>query len=171
MPILFTNVVLIFIYLFMQEELIESLPCTSMGLHDIAARYNFLKSAVESDHMLDERNKETEQKSRGCWLASLRVGRGWTEVLPSELNLEDWMQLDTKRSQQSRCEVAEVWGDIVGGKESSLRPDCMVSWLKEWQQVTLSCKLEPCFLRPSILSEVRYVGDEAMKHFSAGEWN
>ena len=66
MPILFTNVVLIFIYLFMQEELIESLPCTSMGLHDIAARYNFLKSAVESDHMLDERNKETEQKSRGC---------------------------------------------------------------------------------------------------------
>ena len=57
----------------------------------------------------------------------------------------------------------------MGGKESSLRPDCMVSWLKEWQQVTLSYKLEPCFLRPSILSEVRYVGDEAMKHFSAGE--
>lgn len=65
MPILFTNVVLIFIYSFMQEKLIASLPCTSMGLHDVAARENFLKNAVESDHMLDERNKEIEPEKQG----------------------------------------------------------------------------------------------------------
>lgn len=38
---------------------------TSMGLYDVAVRENFLKNAVESDHMLDERNKETEPEKQG----------------------------------------------------------------------------------------------------------
>lgn len=121
--------------------------------------------------VLGGRSKQTssEKKGRMVFFCGSQKSCYLQNILKSEWEFPWKHRKGIPESGDCRCDITEVWRDIVNGKESSLKPDCTVGWLKVVTGVML--RWGPISGKPWIPNSVWNVGDEAMKCFPAGEWN
>lgn len=132
----------------------------------IAARYNLKKKHCRKwSNAWRKEWTDWAQKSRNWWLPSVRVRGSCTEVLLSELDLENnETSHETRKKAFQGVRLQRYERTLRMGRKAHWgQTDSTVGWLNEWQEETLSNKLGPSFWRAfnsKLGLKYRWWGDE-----------